>query len=167
MDTLWFAIDSNGHVAILDSNEGGAVPMDWEHDEGAAYQQIDELAAKLGSETHEDIDVREVAEALGLFAYEGPYGLAEPYERSAEPKTPLHASRIPELAKQWPRFPGSFADHERLQPAEHWKEIASWSASWVGTDGTLRCVPGREGDYKKEYEQLKDEYPSAEPPKRK
>jgi hypothetical protein len=167
MDTLWFAIDKNGHVAMLDSSEGGAVPMEWDHDEGAAYDQLEQLAVKLGGQAPDDYDPRLLAEKCGLFLYEGPGGNAEPYDRAIVPKKPLAATSIPELAKQWPRFEGSFADHERLQPAEHWKEIVSWSASWVGTDGTLRCVPGREDEYPEEYEALKDDYPKAEPPKRK
>ena len=249
MDTRWFAIDRDGHVALMESGEGGAVPTDGasqdlgytqteqlisllgaapmptagmhasgpfgdfvmlgdadaikkiagsasKRDDGAvrahfgfevpaagvfdkvkrilferanpgsAFRRVHEAGACGGCvrDDRDDSEAMSVAERLGLFFYDGPAGIAEPYERAHVPEHPLDAARIGELAAKLPRFSGSFASQERLQPVEHWKEVAAWSAAYVGSDGIVRCVPGSEARYAKEYEQLREEFEDVEPP---
>ena len=258
MDTRWFAIDRDGHVALMESGEGGAVPLAWKHDEGAGYELTERLAEALAGpaggtvpvegvhaagphgtfimrgdfsamapfasnvqrrpdgmlvvlfgvvpprtgfsirrlfggtpkpeslqplfeRAHEvgackgcceddtpdlGFDAEELVERFGLFYFDGPAGIAEPYERVFTPATPLSAERIAELAPLFVKFDGCFAEREKLQPFEHWKDVASWSASWVGTDGKVRCAPGREKDYAEEYPDLATEYTDVEPPKK-
>jgi hypothetical protein len=114
----------------------------------------------------EDVDFGdEIAQRFGLYFYAGPAGIAEPYERTVEPANPLDESKLGDLASKFARFPGRFSEHAVLQPFEHWPSVSSWSASYVGTDGKVRCAPGREEDYRKEHPSLSEEFDDVEPPK--
>lgn len=45
MDTVWFAVDEEGHVGVFDTNEGGAMPSEARNDE-QGDQRIFELEAR-------------------------------------------------------------------------------------------------------------------------
>jgi hypothetical protein len=152
MDTMWFAVDADGHVAVFDSGEGGGVP-------DAAY--VDDpygLARALAATGDDDFDLdlsdpdNELA-ARGVYCYRCDDGIAVPYTRLAVPRQPLVLADAPaEVRAHAIRFAGTFAGTPELQPAEHWKS-SGWSAGWLATDGkTMRPFPGRERDLAKELE---------------
>jgi hypothetical protein len=145
MDTTWFAIDREGHVASFWSGERGAVP-------------IAALEARLSRNIHIDAEVarllrlEEVARTgpyefntsvLGLFAYThagrfensrlvedvlwlarelGWLWISGPYARCAVPAQPLHCDQFPPALRHFlksVRFESlSFADEQAIQPAE-------------------------------------------------
>lgn len=109
--------------------------------------------------------VREVAELLGVFLFEGSDdGVAVPYERTYVPKKPLKTSQIADIGAELPQFPGSFSAFESLQPFEHWSDVVSVSAAWIASNGGVRCAPGRDEDYEIEYADLSAVYDDVEPP---
>jgi hypothetical protein len=111
--------------------------------------------------------VREVAERLGVYLFEGSDdGVAVPYERTYVPAAPLTAAKVSGVAAELPRFPGSFGAYESLQPFEHWPDTVSSSAAWVASNGGVRCAPGRDDDYAIEYDNLSAVYDDVEPPER-
>jgi hypothetical protein len=134
MDTMWFAVDADGHVAVFDSGEGGGVP-------DVAY--VDDpygLARALAATGDDDFDLdlsdpdNELA-ARGVYCYRCDDGIAVPYTRLAVPREPLVLADAPaELRAHAIRFTGTFA-------------------GWLATDGkTMRPFPGRERDLAKEIE---------------
>jgi hypothetical protein len=103
--------------------------------------------------------------ALGFFVYvasEEP--LAGPYQRIDVPAQPLHSKRISKIARGFAKFTGAFATDQLIQPLEHWEKVEVDAVAWLGSDGTVRCVPGRARDYAHEYTYLVDEYASVEKP---
>ena len=160
MDTTWFAVDRDGHVAVFDSGEAGAVPLDGYNDDPAPI--LDELVQAAGGE---EIDWDELAErlaALGIYFYthdEWENALAGPYDRKGTPDSPMPGHRVPRgLLAKMVSFDGRFAEADRLQPLEHWKADA-WSAAWIATDGvTVHCVPGHEEEYAAEVAELESVY---------
>jgi len=63
MDTMWFAIDAEGNVAVFESGEAGAVPID-----GYVGEDYFELLEELRAAGHESGVIREVGEMLGKHA---------------------------------------------------------------------------------------------------
>ncbi|MEN0061053.1 MAG: hypothetical protein AAGA48_02830 [Myxococcota bacterium] len=47
MDTVWFSVDDEGHVAVLDSGEAGTLPEAWKGGEDAGYDFM-QLLPRLG-----------------------------------------------------------------------------------------------------------------------
>ena len=251
MDVTWFAVDRDGHIAIFDSGEGGAVPAEVsdgdvgfrttkqlggllapkqppprgvhaklaagvaimigdaeklkpfaitveEHAEGSwsvhfgsrpikeasfmkgvksfggeqppsPFERVHELGLCEGCRKEEAddnlFDCRVAAEKLGLYLYACEAALAEPYERVFTPAQPLRAEDIGNAVRTMAKFDGSFASVDKLQPAEHWKKVDAYGASYVTMTGALRCIPGREREYRKDYQDYKDDFADAEKPK--
>src|SRR5687767_8900820 len=66
MDTMWFAVDPDGNVAVFDSGEAGAVPVD-----GYVGEDHYELLETLRKAGHRSGVVWEVAQLLGNHAPQG------------------------------------------------------------------------------------------------
>lgn len=163
MDTTWFAVDRDGHVAVFDSGEAGAVPIDGYTDDFAPI--LDELVKAAGGEELDWDERGERLAELGIYFYtheEWENALAGPYERTGMPDQPMPGHRVPRgLLARMVSFDGRFADTEKLQPLEHWKSDA-WSAAWIATDGvSVHCVPGHEEEYAAEVEELASAYEGA------
>lgn len=160
MDTTWFAVDRDGHVAVFDSGEAGAVPIEGYTDDFAPI--LDELVKAAGGEELDWDERPERLAELGIYFYtheEWENALAGPYERRGTPDQPMPGHQVPRgLLTRMVSFDGRFADTEKLQPLEHWKSDA-WSAAWIATDGvSVRCVPGHEEAYAAEVEELASVY---------
>jgi hypothetical protein len=148
MDTTWYAIDRDGHVASFSSGEAGAVPV-------AALAAIRSPASAVLDRAWWDDP--------GLFHYEHarrfeePWQLAEgdlwvtdgprlsgPYIRDAAPVHPLHVDQLPPNLRAFlatTRFAGlSFADEQALQPAEHFP-CASEQPEYLTLAGERRPFP--------------------------
>lgn len=140
MDTTWFAIDDDGHVAVFDSGEAGAVPVD----------------AYLGEDYHPIEDT--VLEAGTPYRYEHDNLIAGPYGQVDAPADPLTATGLPgEVVARMVRFKGRFAECDDLQPAEHWP-VEAWGSAWLSSDETtVRCLPGREETYDEEVAELRED----------
>jgi hypothetical protein len=166
MDTTWFAVDRDGHVAVFDSGEAGAVPVEgYNEDWAPILDELTKAAGGLALDADDDdawADRPNRLAAMGLFFYtheEFENGLAGPYDRTGVPETPMPGHQVPRgLLKQMVSFDGSFADTERLQPVEHWHSDA-WSEAWVSVDGKhVTCVPGHEDEYAKHFDDLKEAF---------
>ncbi len=160
MDTTWFAVDRDGHVAVFDSGEAGAVPIDGYTDDFAPI--LDELVKAAGGKELDWDELPERLAELGIFFYtheEWENALAGPYERRGTPAQPMPGHQVPRgLRAHMVSFDGRFAETDQLQPLEHWKSEA-WSAAWIATDGvSVHCVPGHEEEYAAEVEELASVY---------
>jgi hypothetical protein len=161
MDTTFFAVDANGHVAVFFSGEDGPVP--------SASQSEDSLFSvlrQLGGEPEpdeedDDFDWDEAEEeaidrGLYLYEYVGEFNpLLLPYSLTGVPEQPLHADQLPPKVRrlfQEVRFDKiAFADTERLQIVEHVRCFfySDEDAAYVaGDDKTVRPIPGREKKYR-------------------
>jgi hypothetical protein len=160
METTWFAIDRDGHVAAFDSREAGGVPT--AANLGEDYLAVEVVVMDVGmrepAELPDDLDPEDRPGQLawaGVYAYAHDFEIAGPYHRTGAPTRALTADRLPAATvARMARFDGRFADQERLQPFEHWPSEAG-SALWLASDEiTVRCVPGREADFAKEAQAL-------------
>jgi hypothetical protein len=173
MDTTWFAMDGQGHVACFRSGENGHVPEPAPADEDLGLDTLDELwALRHGSGSSEErptyfhpVDI--VGLGLFLYDYGGGYDPIGPYSRGAAPEQPLHVDQVPphlrELFKRV-RFEGDrFEEAELVQPLEqcacvYWYEDDR--VAYLCADGvTVRPIPGREGRFGEFCERYRAENP--------
>ena len=168
MDTTWFAVDRDGFVAMLVTNEEGALPLASQEDQGDGMEFLEDLSAHTGRELQLGDYEFPLPESLGLFGYEWPLGefpegcelsedelcdmqesdgLPSPYKRSAVPTAPLKIDDLPPNLQK--KLKGlvfsevSFAGEEWLQPAMHlpcefW---ASGDVKIMDVDGCIKPVP--------------------------
>ncbi len=182
MDTAWFCVDGDGHVARFESGESGPVP-DYS---GALSDNVDLMptlqARGLGVTTfddpgREDFDpsgdplandpnswwdyLYEMPGVLGLYeyGYDG-WGsdVLKPYRRISSPQKPLHVDELPpDLAAQLRRgtlYDVSFAKGDPVQFAKEFG-VQAWSMPIAYVDGkTVRPMPGAAQDYANLYAQL-------------
>ncbi len=163
MDTQWFAVDRDGHVALFVTGEAGSMPLT------ASEGDVDEVLRALGSkQTEEGLDYdedavgRELAR-LGVHVYEDASDFfTGPYRRAHKPKKPLHVDQLPPALRddiKAVRFDAlSFAEKKVLQPCQYTDGVA-WTSGYVAEDGkTVRPIPGQEKEYRKEAQELREEY---------
>jgi len=138
MDSDWFAVDKDGFVAMLTTNEEGAMPMKQEQGDGS--EQLNEIASALGCTLAEDNYGSGQPESVGLYSFhwnldDGPYDVAEdpslgqdegdgpvmPYKRMAIPEKPIHISELPaNIQRNLGKYVFkniAFKDCEWVQPA--------------------------------------------------
>jgi hypothetical protein len=86
--------------------------------------------------------------------------IAGPYGRERVPARRLHIDQLPpdvRRALKAAQLPGlSFSVTPQIQPMEHWA-CASWEPGWLGMDGVVRPVAGREDEYADLVDQMQDE----------
>jgi hypothetical protein len=169
MDSSWYAVDKNGHVALFITGAGGAVPNNAFSPEGAEeLEDLDpETLEELGltDTTPTDIDAGELPARKHLFVYqtgEMDECLADRYERTQVPKKPLHVDQLAPQVRQainGVRFETlDFSQTKVFQPVEL-TECATWDPAYLSGDGkTVRPVPGREGEYPEFYEEYGQEF---------
>jgi hypothetical protein len=172
MDTQWFAVDADGHLAVLHTGEEGPVPEKvTEQHEPEVHAWLRSLCpASAGDEwwSAEDDDFRR----LGLFSYDhsqrvGWFTWA--YDRVVVPDQPLHIDQVPPKVRDIfsrVRFDKlRFADSKYLQPAEFFPcHIWDEEPGYLASDGqTVRAVPGEEdrfwGAYRYDHPEYQREYP--------
>jgi hypothetical protein len=167
MDTEWFAVDRDGHVALFSTGEAGSMPLA----AGAGGEgAVDDMLRALGSkQTQEGLDYDEAAVGrelarLGLHVYQDASDFfSGPYRRAHKPKKPLHVDQLPPELRddvKAMRFDGlSFAEKKVLQPCQYTDGVA-WSSAYVAEDGkTVRPIPGHEKEYRKEVAEMLEEDP--------
>lgn len=184
MDTTWFAVDKDGYIAEMDSDEVGAVPCAYGGDQGDGSEFLQVLAQHLGKpfpkEMYPDNAEGEFTKSLGLYVYRSGFGfypptadgsedvdiddepedIVEAYQRIAAPSEPLHVSKLPENfqaeVKHAMVFNMSFKDSEWLQPA-----LNAPCGYWI-TDDVLPKAVDVDGHVKVIPENLRQE--NAPPP---
>jgi hypothetical protein len=163
MDTAWYAVDADGHVACFFSGEDGHVPRaagEAPHEGDPVRDWIRSLCDSGTEEwwSPEDEDFARIgfygysaAEPVGWFHW--------PYVRYLTPERPLHVDQAPpkvRAAFQRVQFPVlRFGESERVQPIESY-ECDAWDEqpAYVAGDGqTVRAVPGEEANFWYAYEE--------------
>jgi hypothetical protein len=175
MDTEWFAIDKDGHVAFFISGENGAVPNAAGPNAGL-LEVVQTLSGnQLGGEREVDAFYENFDESLkkaadlGLFVYEYgqfSYDFIDPYERDWQPAQPIHIDQLPprlrELCSQVRFDSFCFVLMEHLQPLE-FTGCSIWAgAAYLSSDlSTVRPVPGEENDYLEVVREAQENLPPA------
>lgn len=167
MDTMWFAVDEDGHVAIMDSGEPGNAPAD--RASAIGDDLLDGLAvlpdgvpevvcfetAVEGMRADESWEWGEAGPIAvggrGLFIYAAERNWRFPfwYERGRRPLRPVHIDALPAaIARVAVALPGArFAELPALEPADfapmdHWyREIFSarrWSLAPRDADSSYQ-----------------------------
>jgi hypothetical protein len=165
MDTAFYAVDKDGHVALFSTGAGGAVPTDaYLPDDGDVWAEISqEVREALGFPAGEDLYHVELPAGNGLFVYEtGPFDecLVDRYERKRKPRRPLHLDQLPPDVRQavaGMRFATlDFNKTKVFQPVEL-TECSTWDPAYLTGDGkTVKPVPGREEEYAEFIEEGRD-----------
>lgn len=145
MDTVWFAVDGAGHVAVCWSSENGHVPDGGTNDITYHFHQDED----------DYLNWEDLARQFDLFLYDyednygGPDALM-PYQRALAPEHPLHVHQLPAALRREvqrvPFAPLNFAEAERLQPMEFYP-CSYWYAyrHFLASDGvTLVEIPRKE-----------------------
>jgi hypothetical protein len=165
MDTQWYAVDAEGHIAYSETGESGCVP----HEVGDIH--IEDLLAQLRgrpfTEEEEDAlreEVGERARDAGIFVYEldADYASYEsPYRLVGVPAKPIHVDQLPPALRQMFKRVHldkiSFPEARLLQLYEH-VACSTWGTprAYLASDGvTLRPVPGREHEVAEFIDEIK------------
>jgi hypothetical protein len=171
MDTAWFAVDSQGFVAMFDSGENGHVPCSMRSADGVwhdiAYHPLWELCFSGLQGVYRLADM---AQRIGLYYYnydEEGFDPLEPYVREIQPNVPLHVDQLPpELRQECKRIRFEkvlFVQSERIQPLEYFA-CTFWyqdnRVAYLTGDGkTVRPLPGMEDYFREFYDQFRQESP--------
>jgi hypothetical protein len=167
MDSVWFAVDADGHVAALYTGEDGHIPTTGNG--GYGYDVLDSLENLTGQPRREEDDGDARVLKLGLFCYDYPDGmgdLIEPYTRAAVPEKPLHIEQLsPALRKRFLPFPDQrFTEAEHLQPCERYEcdTFNVDACAYLCADGkTVRPIPGSEEFFAEFVEEFRISDPEA------
>jgi hypothetical protein len=165
MDSAWFAVDQDGHIAYCETDEDGLLPhsafiLSWAYDEDVeARAEPLRQALTGGSLPREDeddfwFDGKTLA-GFGLFVYGSENNRAYlpwAYRRTFVPKQPLHVDQLPPAVRN--ALKGltlssvHFAEAKRIFPADH-ATCDGWGPVYLCSDGkTVRPIPGREEEYR-------------------
>jgi hypothetical protein len=173
MDTEWFAVDRDGHVAVFVSGENGPVPRSVDEERmnrgDVLWDLLRSLTGKPNTAEEEAAygagQYVEELVRLGMFVYHhgqvSDYFL-DPYERGESPAQPLHIDQLPPGVRAWcqcVRFEGlRFTDAERVQPLE---SIGCWvygGGGYLSSDlTTVRPMRGFKKAYITHCEELLQE----------
>lgn len=154
MDTDWFAVDKDGNVAHMSSQESGAVPTSFleKFEEGEGYELLETISTAAGKQMQYKNDYP-LSESIGLFYYQCDYPIGEDdeealpaYTRGDLPTSPLKISDLPPaLAARLSTVKldnMSFPDTNQLQPIEFTKcETWGYTTRCVNSDGTVGDIP--------------------------
>jgi hypothetical protein len=168
MDSVWFAVDADGHVAAFTTGEDGHIPS--EGNGGYGWEVLKEMGTLTNRPPDDDDDTDTQCTKLGLFLYDfDDFGSdpIPPYDRYAVPEQPLHVDQLPpELRKRVRQaaFPGvCFHKAECIQPYETYRECDGYRTDdlhgYLCADGkTVKPIPGAERYF---WEWVKDLGPEA------
>jgi hypothetical protein len=181
MDTDWFAVDRDGHVALFISNENGpvprSVPESRTNTDNVLHTDIVDLLRSLAGKPRdpeeeavygEGLD-RDEAVRLGLFIYgHDQYSdyFLDPYSRGEMPEQPLHIDQLPPRVRAWfqeARFADvCFGAARQVQPLESMGCDVWAGGGYLGSDRvTVRPMRGFEKDYRAHCEELLKEVLAA------
>jgi len=145
MDTTWFAVDEEGHVAAFVTGESGAMPIAGYGNDAMAMDvgALEEMIAALPKvevtfdssvKPEEDYILEHEFSEKGVFVYDQSdwdNGIAGPYQKRVIPTAPISVSQLPaNFVAGAVRFKGSFIDAEKIQPVQHWPSEA-WGNDFV------------------------------------
>jgi hypothetical protein len=165
MDTSWYAVDADGHVAVFYSGENGHAPLNYD---GPSY--LGELYDARHPDQHDQWPGYErAAEDIGFFvyAYGEPWDPIDAYQRQFAPPDPVHVDQFPPAVRQGCKrikLPGvRFVEAERVQPIEFFP-CDCWGrehrVAYVAADGlTVRPIPGQESQFADFVRQFRIESP--------
>jgi hypothetical protein len=165
MDTVWFAVDREGHVAAFGSGEAGAVPgagylgEEW----GTTVEAIKVLPKTADTVKDEEMEDAVLNHGVFFYGHEKTENLtAGPYTQM-KPANPVKIDQLPpeirEVVGQVKFDTLSFATAKEIQPIDHFP-CEAWGASYLADDkGTIKPIPGREGDYAEEFQQFSTDLP--------
>jgi hypothetical protein len=168
MDTMWFAVDGHGHVAVFDTGENGHAPeqvrqgdIDSWYDLCAYFERGSELDVYLSNE--------EGADRMGIFlyVYHESFDPIAPYTLAVKPEALIHLDQLPPrfraecLRCRFPQL--DFAQTERIQPLEH-GPCNYWythnRVAYLMSDGrTVKPIPGQEEKFQEFCEAFRREQP--------
>ena len=168
MDTTWFAVDKDGYVALMETNEEGALPFACDDEQSDGSEFLEDLTTHTGRELELGDFEFPRPESVGLFGYASELdsfppvceldqetleklqmrdGLPTPYSRTAVPEQPLHIEDLPpNLQKQLKLLvfsDVSFAADEWVQPAMH-VPCQMWGEGDIqvlDVDGRIKHIP--------------------------
>lgn len=159
MDTEWFAVDKDGFVAIMTSEETGPVPVEVYRylDQGEGYDLVEKIAESVKRPLREDKWGTPDATSIGLyhFSHAGFLEDEEPQEEDEEamvpyarpkdqsPESPLHITQLPEdIAKMIVpfTFDVAFANTLRIQPLSSFP-CEVWGEYETFLDANLKSQP--------------------------
>jgi hypothetical protein len=165
MDTIWYAVDADGHVGVFDTGENGHAPI---------WAEGDFFLDRLYRERRPDADPdgyrsdATLAADLGffLYGYGDGYDPIDVFERLVAPARPVHVEELrPQVraACKKTRLPVAFAAVERVQPLEH-MPCAYWydedRSAYLAADGvTVRPVRGKEARFAEFVRQFRETFP--------
>jgi hypothetical protein len=151
MDTVWYAVDAEGHVAFFHSGEEGCVPVNGVLNDDVV---LDWLRARIPGIPREFYPEESDFADGGLFTYGSgdPWdGIVAPYEQNLAPLNPVHIDQVPPAVRdifRRLRFDGiSFRDSQVVQPLECWPcdIYVEDDTGYLAADGaTVRALPGKE-----------------------
>jgi hypothetical protein len=150
MDSSWYAVDKNGHVALFITGAGGAMPNNAFSPENAEAME----EAGLEDELEHNLSEGQLPDREKLFVYETGMmdeGLADCYHREQKPKQPLHVDQLPPDVRQAVKAATfdtlDFNTAKVIQPVEL-TPCVTWDPAYLASDGrTVRPVAGREAEY--------------------
>jgi hypothetical protein len=170
MDSVWFAVDGDGHVAAFGTGEDGHIPT--EGNGGYGWEVLEEMETLAGKPDKDEDDMDTRCTKLGLFSYDFGWGgePIDPYKRTAVPNEPLHVEQLPpnlrERVRQ-ARFPGiCFHTAEHIQPFEWYDECDGHGTddmtAYLCADGkTVKPIPGAEECFEEWVKQWSKDNPEA------
>jgi hypothetical protein len=170
MDTIWYAVDANGAVAVFNSGEAGPVPKSAARRE---HGDLPRLVRILGGEC--DDDDFEMAEAYQAVADRGVHvyevitwetDFLDTYERVAVPTRPLHLDQLPpKLRKNVAKCTLPTVDFAKADELQVVTLVACdlYSDEAVGYFAVghkeVRPIPGKEKEYRAALPRLREENP--------
>jgi hypothetical protein len=184
MDSQWFAVDQQGHVAVFDTGEGGPLPESPGQTRETSGQALQELMtflqARRGPEPEPPPRRRRRWDpfgeyvSLGLFHYwygdesELPLGafFLDLYRRRQGPADPVHVEELPpqlrRLCKQI-SFNLAFSGVDRIQPVEFLSCSFYYDPpAYLCSDGrTVKVLPGMETEVADLWKKLPRKYREA------
>jgi hypothetical protein len=173
MDTVWFAVDADGHVAYFHSGENGCVPVNAGTNDNAVRAWLRTQIPGITPDEDFYPEEGDYAE-VGLFTYGSGdcwRGIVAPYEQGLAPVNPLHIDQVPPFIRdvfKRLRFDGiCFRDAAVVQPLElgrcHIYDEDENTGYLVGDGVTVRPVPGQERHFLQDYEQRREEMQQYNP----
>jgi hypothetical protein len=170
MDTIWYAVDANGAVAVFDSGSAGPVPTSAARRE---HGDLPRLIRILGGDCDdEDFDMEEAFQQLagvGAFVYDCPtweMDFIDTYVRAGVPKRPLHLDQLPpKLRKNFAKCTLPVADFAKVEELQvvglvacdlYWDEAVGY---FVPGHKEVRPIPGKEKEYQAALPGLRRENP--------
>jgi hypothetical protein len=173
MDTVWYAVDADGHVAYFHSGENGCVPVIAGTNDDAVRAWLRTQIPGATSDEEFYPEEGDYAEG-GLFTYGSEAGVGwyvAGYKKGRSPEVPLHIDQVSPAVravfKQLHIDGIRFADSSRLQPLEfgpcHLYD--EWDRTgYIASDGvTVRPIPGKERGFLEDYETHREEIQQDKP----